>query len=362
MAALTPLTGTTYHVHSAFIPTIERVKLDFEDKVLGHWNRELLSFAGALARCAYDHEIVEAVGAPSPPLNTTSAKVSSKSNKAVTSSRSKKGAPNGADAGAAAPITLASPPPDRWILSLLGLANLLPTTRATRVNENLIQHGFLRKGTPLTIPVLLPVTDLSPSVVDVVADDGAEDEEDSLLLMDSDEEWDDYGAMTTATKGTAKAKAVPRMQKKAKGRSTSSPRAMGFSLSLWSYVPCHGMEAHVQVPSVHPLVLERFAELWNHLVKEGLLLEMTIHVMESCLVKMVLEPSPTATVLQWWCQHCSSKEVFPGGARQAKDLLASVFYKHDDNVVCSICSCQIIDMKHLVEQMRAPGLHGERVV
>ncbi|KAJ8522756.1 hypothetical protein ONZ45_g741 [Pleurotus djamor] len=50
-------TGIGGHMASRFIPTVERESLDFMDKNVAFWNKELLFVGGFLARCAYEFEL-----------------------------------------------------------------------------------------------------------------------------------------------------------------------------------------------------------------------------------------------------------------------------------------------------------------
>jgi hypothetical protein len=52
-------TGFCGHVAGQFIPTVERESLDFVDKRIEVWNRELLSIAGLLARMIYEDELAQ---------------------------------------------------------------------------------------------------------------------------------------------------------------------------------------------------------------------------------------------------------------------------------------------------------------
>lgn len=45
------------HVHSSFIPTIERENLDLQDPYISVWNKELLTATGQIARFMYDQII-----------------------------------------------------------------------------------------------------------------------------------------------------------------------------------------------------------------------------------------------------------------------------------------------------------------
>lgn len=47
-------TGSGFHVHAQFVPTIEREALDFHDPHIGAWNQELMLAAGVLARLSMD--------------------------------------------------------------------------------------------------------------------------------------------------------------------------------------------------------------------------------------------------------------------------------------------------------------------
>lgn len=50
-------TGCSIQLAGQFIPTVERESIDFVDKTLGLWNRELLSIGGLFARIMFEHDI-----------------------------------------------------------------------------------------------------------------------------------------------------------------------------------------------------------------------------------------------------------------------------------------------------------------
>lgn len=70
-------TGCSASVAAAFIPTVERESLDFVDRALAIWNRELLAVCGILARLVYEDDMgaVRMIWAPRP-AKITSADVS----------------------------------------------------------------------------------------------------------------------------------------------------------------------------------------------------------------------------------------------------------------------------------------------
>ena len=55
-------TGSGFHVHAQFIPTIERENIDFQDPTIGAWNRELLDIVGQISRLAYDSRTAAIAG------------------------------------------------------------------------------------------------------------------------------------------------------------------------------------------------------------------------------------------------------------------------------------------------------------
>ncbi|KAG2015943.1 hypothetical protein CC2G_009161 [Coprinopsis cinerea AmutBmut pab1-1] len=52
-------TGIGGHMAARFIPTVEREAIDFMDRNIAVWNKELLGVGGVLARTAYEHELSE---------------------------------------------------------------------------------------------------------------------------------------------------------------------------------------------------------------------------------------------------------------------------------------------------------------
>eukprot|EP01117_Protostelium_nocturnum_P007885 TRINITY_DN2815_c0_g1_i4.p1 TRINITY_DN2815_c0_g1~~TRINITY_DN2815_c0_g1_i4.p1 ORF type:complete len:1661 (-),score=588.61 TRINITY_DN2815_c0_g1_i4:79-5061(-) len=52
-------TGFSSHLAGRFIPTVERENIDFVDKFLQVWNRELLLMGGCLARIVYEDEMLQ---------------------------------------------------------------------------------------------------------------------------------------------------------------------------------------------------------------------------------------------------------------------------------------------------------------
>ena len=283
------LTGTTFHVHSAFIPTIERVKLDFEDKVLGHWNRELLSVAGSLARCVYNHEIQSKAAK----LMDT-APVPRSWIHAFTSSA------GGSNKGAAAaahsrpfpePVMFNETPSERWLLSLVGVANKLPSTRATRVNENLVEKGFFRNlKESILLPVCIP----------------------ALFAMDSE---------------SRPAQDQPATQQR-----------FGLAWSDLAVVPAHGVEAFIALPYLPRLVAERFPELCSFLLNKGFVQKMDLNGAKALLkTQGPLQGHQMISFLQWWCLNCCDRNIFKGGKAEAKDLLQYVSFVHENGSVSACC-------------------------
>ncbi len=54
--------GTSFHIKANFIPTVERVNIDFHTPCIQMWNKELLEVAGVMARVYYDAEIARYLG------------------------------------------------------------------------------------------------------------------------------------------------------------------------------------------------------------------------------------------------------------------------------------------------------------
>ena len=226
------MTGTTYHIHADFKPTIERVKIDFEDKTLGHWNKELLSLAGSLSRCAYEHE-VDAIASKENESIKTAAGASK-----VKGIADRFGEKAAGSVAAAASIALMEPIPQHQLFALTGVVNVVPTTRATKVNEFLVHHGFLRDTTPFYIATVVP----------------------------SDEE--DRGAI-----GLRDGCALTGVD------SASAQYNHRFDLTSTCYMPFDGMEAFLRVPTINPLFLHRYEELWRILVRRQ-----ALQVMDSRLI------------------------------------------------------------------------------
>ena len=55
-------TGLGIHVHSQFIPTVERENIDFQNPYVGKWNEEILRSFGRIVHFIYDQSITD----PSP--------------------------------------------------------------------------------------------------------------------------------------------------------------------------------------------------------------------------------------------------------------------------------------------------------
>jgi len=52
-------TGLGIHIHSQFIPTIERENLDFQNPYIKQWNKEILKSIGKIIRLIYDQIILD---------------------------------------------------------------------------------------------------------------------------------------------------------------------------------------------------------------------------------------------------------------------------------------------------------------
>ncbi len=52
-------TGLGIHVHSPFIPTVERENLDFQDPYAKQWNEEIIQSIGKISRLIYDQIILD---------------------------------------------------------------------------------------------------------------------------------------------------------------------------------------------------------------------------------------------------------------------------------------------------------------
>lgn len=52
-------TGCCSHMAARFIPTVERENIDFADRYISVWNKELLSIGGLLCRIIYNHELAQ---------------------------------------------------------------------------------------------------------------------------------------------------------------------------------------------------------------------------------------------------------------------------------------------------------------
>ncbi|RUS25101.1 hypothetical protein BC938DRAFT_472625 [Jimgerdemannia flammicorona] len=54
---MTQTTGCACHMAARFIPTVDRNAIDFTDRYIGQWNKELLAMGGLLCRIVYEDEL-----------------------------------------------------------------------------------------------------------------------------------------------------------------------------------------------------------------------------------------------------------------------------------------------------------------
>lgn len=303
------VTGTTYHVHSAFYPTIERVKLDFEDRMLGHWNKELLTVAGSLSRSVYDHvienylsqhsrlsapELADILRISSPsdqfntcvncgvqrapfrvlrlvtePLNGLSLdesdewfwKAPQQGYMCIHRDRCLQRQRENMGQGVKY-VCVPEELPEEWLLALVGIMNIRPETRETKVNQNLVRRGFLSDA---YAPCWIPISVLEPA--------------DSTAVHPKS-----LAAQTTTM--------------------TARRKLIGFAPFTAAYRPTLDLDEIMTLPSIHSsLCLHgRFDDLWEALVSKGLRV-MNISVLKNWLMRETLAAVEAAAVLKWWCRH-----------------------------------------------------------